>query len=236
MSTRRSLILKWADDQSIHAIDIVPEYHTTRKNTMRSIHVVCRALVDRKKPRYPSAAEVAESGNTSTFGFSSFPSKQTIYNQYGEMLGYWRKAFRDIENLEAQPAASSEQLLVWDASHLDVGAQENVRALQRLVREMMQRNNALRTLITNHIPVDLDHFRPEDAGLIDDLSHWMSTVSLDGFILSEFGLVVTPRSGPGTIIMDQSLWEGLDRMVKIHELAQKSKRSREDYDSGIEPS
>ncbi len=208
MRTRTAMILKWADEQSTQAIDRVPDKHSTRKNTLKKLQIVCRALVSRKRPIRPSAAEVAESGLAKNFGFDSFPSRQTIYNDYSEILNYWRKAYDDIKNLDAEPAAPSEELLEWDATHLDAGSQELIRALQRLVREQIQRNNALRRLITDHIPVDLDSLSPEDNEVANDLAYWMSTVESDGFAFTEFGLVVTSRTGPGTMVMDRSLWEG----------------------------
>jgi hypothetical protein len=62
MTTRRALILKWAEDESLRLIDGIPPNNATLKDTFQKVHIVCRAIVDRKKPRCPTAAEVAESG------------------------------------------------------------------------------------------------------------------------------------------------------------------------------
>jgi hypothetical protein len=221
MPTRRSLILKWADEESLRALDLVPENQIIKKSTLRKVYTVCRALVDRKKPRYPSAKEVAESGSATSFGYDDFPAVQTLNNHYSKMMGFWRKAYRDIEAIEAEPSESAEQLIHWDASHLDAGDVANINSLKRMLTETVKKNNALKRLITDHVAVNLDHFRPDDSGVFDDLAHWMSTITLDGFEQSGFGIVVTPRSPPGTIIMDQVLWESLERLVNTYRLIEK---------------
>lgn len=234
MKTRRTIILSFANQKSEDLIDALSEKQSTRKRNLTKIHIVCRALVDRRKMIYPSAREVAESGNTSAFNFDSFPSRQTIYNDYAEMLTIWRKAFEDIENLEASPPTSREQLLAWDASNLDAGATQNVRQLQRLIRELEQQNKGLKELITDHIPVNCDHLGPNESNFLDDLAHWMATIHLDGLALQEFGLIVTSKSPPGTIVMDQVIWNGLKRMVETHDFSNLSKRTLGDGD-GLGP-
>jgi hypothetical protein len=234
MPTRRAIILKFANQKSEDLIDGLADRQSTRRRNLAKIHIVCRALVERRKMIYPSAKEVAESGNTATFNFDSFPSRQTIYNDYAEMLMIWRKAFEDIENLEASPPTSREHLLAWDASDLDAGATQNVRQLQRLIRELEQQNKGLKELITDHIPVNFDHLGPNESNFLDDLAHWMATVHLDGLALQEFGLTVTPKSPPGTIVMDQVIWDGLKRMVDTHDFTKQSKRTLGEGD-GLEP-
>lgn len=225
MTTRRALILKWAEDKSLRLIDRLPPNNITLKDTFQKVYIVCKALVDRKRPRYPTAAEVAESGQSASFGFDKFPSKQTLYNQYGEMLAKWRKAYSDIQNLEAESVATDD-FLAADVGHLDVGTQEFINGLKRLVLELTQRNNALKQLITDHVPVYIDHLGPEHGDLLDDLEHWMNTViSLDGFAIREYGLIVTPRTPPDTIIMHFPLWEGLERLVTTYKLAKKSENN-----------
>ncbi len=228
MTTRRTLILKWADQRSEGLIEAVRPIQAKRKHNLKKIHIVCRALVDRRKMIFPTAAEVAESGTAATFGFESFPSRQTIYNDYGEILTVWRKAFRDIENIEAAPSTSDDELLNWDASDLDAGSLENIKHLKRLVRELRQQNFGLKELITDHVPVYGDHLGPNHGSFIEDLAHWIETVHLDGFEVQEFGLTVTSRSLPGTIIMDHMIWDGLKQMVDTHHFVQKSKQLRGD--------
>lgn len=228
MTTRRSLILKWADQRSEGLIEAVRPSQTTRKHNLKKLHIVCRALLSRRKMICPTAGEVAESGNAATFGFDSFPSRQTIYNDYGEILSVWRKAFRDIENIEATPSISDEELLTWGAGDLDAGSLENVKHLQRLVKELRQQNYGLKELITDHVPVYAEHIGSSYTNYLEDLAHWMDTVHLDGFELGEFGLSVTPRSTPGTIVMDQLIWNGLAQMVRDHRLVQKSSKVRGD--------
>jgi len=232
--TRRAMILKWAEEQSEQAIDRIPDRQKTRKNNLRKIHIVCRSLVARKKPRRPSAEEVAESGTTSVFNFDTFPSRQTLYNDYSEMLSFWRTAFDDIINLEAEPAASIDQLLAWSPSDLDAGSFENVKALKRLIREQKQANDALRRLVTDSIPVYMDRQSPEEASVADDLSYWMSTIEAEGFEMTEIGLVVTNRTFPGTLVMDRSLWDGLKRLIEIHQTSRRIRGALGDDDSDME--
>jgi hypothetical protein len=229
------MILNWAEEESAAAIDRLSDRKRTRKNNIKKISIVCRALVDRKKPIRPSAEEVAESGSGPTFGFDEFPSKQTIYNDYSDVLSFWRKAYDDIKNLDAVPSSSTEELLHWNPSDLDAGSVQNVEALKQRFREQRQANNALRRIIADHVPIDMDRLSAEERGIADDLEYWMSTIEADGFVMTEMGLVVSPRSSPGSLIMDRSLWDGLKRLVEIHQTAEKSRSTLGDDGPRPEP-
>ena len=96
-------------------------------------------------------------------------------------------------------------------------------ALKRVLLETIRRNNGLKRLITDNVSVDTDHLRPHQADTLDDLAYWMETVGNDGFSLGEFGLIVTPRTDPGTLIMDRALWDGLNRMIEVYRTSERSK-------------
>jgi hypothetical protein len=226
MVTRKALILQWAAIKSTEALDRIPENQMTMRATFQKVHTVCRALVERNKPMRPTAAEIVQSGRASKFGFDDFPSsEQTLYNDYGELLGYWRKAYTDIVNLDAEPPADQEQLLNWDTSHLDLGSQEIIRGLKRLVMEQKRKNDALQRLITDHIPVVFDEMSDAEREVIDDLAYWASAIERQGFELNDVGLIVTSRSSPGTVIMERSVWDGIQDIVHKYELDRDSKQA-----------
>lgn len=213
MVTRKAAIIQLAEANSARAIENVPERLQVRRRNLQKVQIVCKALLTRRKPIRPTADEVAQTGANSIFGFDSFPSRQTIYNEYSEILGYWRQAYDDIENLDASLGVSDDALVSFNPSDLDSGSAEVVRGLQRLARELRRSNNALKQIITKNISVDLDQLSPHDEALLDDLAYWISTAKADGFELTESGLVVSVRTKPGTVIMDWSLWNGLQRMI-----------------------
>ncbi|UWM75016.1 hypothetical protein N1937_20375 [Rhizobium sp. WSM4643] len=161
------------------------------------------------------------------FEFENFPSAQTIYNDYGTMLGIWRKAYRDINNLENEPSTVAEELLAWDPAALDTNSQYNIRSLQRLCRELNETVKGLKQLVTDNVPINADRVQSGDFDFIDDLSDWLRNVTIDGFEVSEFGLVVTRNSPPETIIMDRPLFEGLTRFADAATRERKESRGDE---------
>lgn len=225
MPTRRAIILKWANDESHLLIDSIPDNLPTRKSNYEKIYRICKYLVEKAKPLMPSASEVSQSARAKPFGYEPFLAPQTIYNDYGKMLGIWRKALRDLGAVESEPSITTGDLLGWDVAHLDAGSQYNVRRLQRLCRELVQKNNALKQLITDHVPVQLDTLGKADDRIVNELSDWLMTVTLNGFAKNEFGLVVTRHTPPHTIIMDAVLFDHLQRLVSAAETAEPTKRN-----------
>lgn len=229
MVTRKAAIIQLAEANSARAIENVPARLRVRRHNLQKVQIVCQSLLTRRKPIRPTADEVAEIGATNKFGFDSFPSRQTIYNEYSEMLGYWRQAYDDIENLEASLCVSDDALIAFDPSDLDAGSAEVVRGLQRLAGELRRSNHALKQIITKNIAVDLDQLSPHDEAVLDDLAYWVSTAKADGFELAESGLLVSVRTKPGTVIMDRSLWNGLQRMIESYQAALNARNANKGF-------
>ncbi len=213
MATRKSIILAWAEDESIRIVESIPSKRNIRRSNNHRIYLVCKHLVSRRRPIMPSAKEISELSGAKPFEFENFPSAQTIYNDYGTMLGIWRKAYRDINNIENEPATVAEELLAWDPAALDTNSQYNIRSLQRLCRELNETVKGLKQLVTDNVPINADRVQKDDFDLIADLSDWSRNVTIEGFEFNEFGLVVTRNSPPGTIVMDKPLFDGLARFA-----------------------
>ena len=222
MTTRKALILSWADEQSAVLIDGVGPKNKIRKENLEKISKVCRALVARAKPLCPSAEEVKESATA--LGFETFPSPRTIYNTYGEMLQIWRKAWRDIGNIEKNPSPKADALLAFDASGLDLGTQEVIGELKRLVRELLNHVKGLKQIVAAQVPVYLEKAQIGDEDVMVQLCFWVKDVLIDGFSLDQTGLLVSRHTGPGTPIMPLPLWDGLNRMGSIYEASKKAEK------------
>ena len=219
MTTRNTQILRWAEQESSAIIDAIPPQYTTRRHTADNISRVCKALITRRPPLAPTAQEVSEAGQSKPFLIRNFPATQTIYNHYRAILAIWRKAYDDIIDLQHEPSEPVDALLEWQPSDVDSGTLFNIGRMQRLIRELRNKNNKLLQLITDNVSLDLDRAENSSHNVIEQLAEWLQEIESDGFVLKEFGLAVSPRTGPGCIVMGISLWKGLQRMVKDFEMA-----------------
>ncbi|MBY5635910.1 hypothetical protein HFO39_14145 [Rhizobium leguminosarum] len=217
MYTRKAQIIAWAVEQSQQFIDRIPAESTTAKRNYENILAVCKYLVERRKMLRPTAPEVHETALAKPFSFEWFPSARTIYNDYGEMLAFWRKAYTDINHAETDPPLAYEALIGWDASHLDSNSKYVIGALQRICLELKRKLDASKQLITDHVVINMDSFSENEESTMKQLATWLKTIESCGFALNGFGVVVTRNTPPGTIVMDLGLIEALQRMVATYD-------------------
>lgn len=213
MSTRKSQIILWATEQSQKFIDMLPTDSQTVRGNYENIFAVCKYLVGRKKILRPTASEIYETALAQPFGYSKFPSARTIYNEYGEIPAFWRKAYVDILNAEVDPPPAFDQIVKWDAGHLDSDSQYIIGALQRICIELKRKLDASKELITDNVVINMDGISDDNGTTIGDLAVWLQTLEELGFAVGGLGLTVTRNTPPGTIIMETGLIEALQRMV-----------------------
>ncbi|MDL2403942.1 hypothetical protein [Rhizobium mayense] len=208
MTSRKAQILKWASDRTEELTETKvgrdPQY---RQNCI-SIARVCLSLLDQKTPIKPTVPAIIEAGGLID---PNFRAASTIYNEYADFVRIWREAYQQIMNIGGEPGLGLEQLLArdLDLTDLDEGTASRVRHICVRSLELLQRYNALKEIITQTVPVDLDEGPEMEDSLIDDLLHWIQKVPTWGFDYNEYGLQVSRTTTAGTLIMDADLFEGL---------------------------
>ncbi|TCQ24859.1 hypothetical protein [Rhizobium sp. PP-CC-3G-465] len=207
--SRKGSIIALAESRSRLVLDSVPAKGRKLQN-LEQMRSVCRALVERSKPLSPTAALVSQEARNRV---ASFPSPQTIYNDYREMLGIWRKAYDDIMHIDALDPIPVDQLEAIDVSGLDTGTRFIVDELRQHVRELTQRCNALKQIIAENVRVPADDLPAEADRTIKLLSAWLERCAAGPFELDDLGLHVGRRILPSTTIMDAELFNMLRTLV-----------------------
>ncbi|RVN37947.1 hypothetical protein [Sinorhizobium meliloti] len=176
--------------------------------TYRAIDAVCLKLLDRKTPIRPTAKLVSDVGGAND---PDFPAISTLFNQYSDVLSIWREAYYQLKNIDTESGLPLEELILKDIddSMMDEGNSARLRQIIALSKELLQRNNALKEIITKTIPVNLDAPGENDDEFFDVLLNWLQSVVSWGFIHDDAGLKVSRSTSAGTLIMDAYLFEGL---------------------------
>lgn len=187
---------------------------------LERIRAVCQALVQRATPLRPTARTVSEEGRNRS---PSFPAGQTIFNTYPEMIQTWRRAYEDILNIDAPDPVDLDGLEKIDPGRYEVGSRVVIEALVCQVREVTRRNNALKQLISECVPTPADDLPAKADGVMSALSDWLGRMTESGFDLDDFGLKVTSRVRPGTLIMEAELFNELRTLTDDFELARKTR-------------
>jgi hypothetical protein len=194
-------------------MDRTKELAETKSNqrssvTYRAIDAVCLKLLDRKTPIRPTAKLVSEVGGAND---ADFPATSTLFNQYSDVLSVWREAYYQLKNIDVDSGLPLEELILRDIddSTMDEGTAARLRQIIALSKELLQRYNALKEIITKTVPVNLDDVERPDEELIDVLLDWLQSVVAWGFIYDDAGLKVSRSTSAGTLIMDAYLFEGL---------------------------
>lgn len=210
MRSRKGTILAVAEAKSASVLQALPEERKRARANMEAISGVCRALVQRGTPMSPTAKLVSEEGRNRS---REFPSAQTIYNEYGEMLAIWRRAYTSILNIDAHDPIGLDQLENIDVSGLDEGTRFIVDELRQHIRELTQRCNALKQIIAEAVPLPTDSFIDSSDNVMEELADWLNRVERSPFDLDDIGLRVTRRTPPNTVIMHADLLKGIRTLV-----------------------
>ncbi len=224
MASRKGAIIQIAEKSSELIIEALPPERAVAKANYQKIAAVCRALVSRQKtPHFPTAVLVAEEGGTAD---AEFPSARTIHNAYADMMRIWKRAYHDITNIMANDAISLDELPSVDLSDADANTKHVFDELYRHLREVHQRNNALKKLITDSVPVDADQIPAASGRIIDALEWWLNWVRSGLFTLDEDGLKVSRKSPIGTVIMDAEMLNDMQTLVEDFRAADRLRRNQ----------
>lgn len=219
--SRKAKIIALANQKSTFLIREAEDRPRTAENLER-IRAVCQALVQRATPIRPTAKLVAEEGKNKT---PLFPAAQTIFNSYSGIIEIWRKAYTDIMNIDAPDPIRLEALDEIDPSQFESGSQAVMEALICQVREVTRRNNALKQLISESIPTPADNIPGDADGTMQRLAAWILRMLDSSFDLDDYGLKVTSRSRPGTVVMESELFNELRTLTGDYELARRARVS-----------
>jgi len=210
MKSRKGTFLALAEAKSANLLGSLPEGRRRARVNLEAIWVICRALVQRATPIAPTAKLVSEEGRNRN---PEFPSAQTIYNEYREMLAIWRKAYTDILNIDARDPISLDQLEKIDVSELDEGTRFIVDELRQHVRELVQRCNALKQIIAESVPMPAGSLTDSSDKVMDELAEWLEDIERGPFDLDDIGLRVSRRTPPNTVVMHTDLFKALRTIV-----------------------
>ena len=219
MKSRKAPIVAAADTKSVQLIESVGEDRPRFRSNLEAIHQICRSLVTRKTPISPTAGLIAEEGLLTD---PDFPSTQTIYNSYGQMTRIWRRAYLDLRNVNAPDPLTASQVFNVDVSPFDEGAKAIIAELQRHMKELIQRNNALKDIIYREVPVYADGVPTEITDALKELAAWLDLMQGSAFY-RDGGLFVARTTPVGTIVMGARQFASLRRMTAMDEAAKRSK-------------
>lgn len=214
-----------AENNSAILIDALPPERAVARQNYEKIRTVCRSLLQGKKPYLPTAKLVAEEGGIVD---SLFPSERTIFNTYSDMLKIWRDAYRAMADICADAAISVEDLDKVDLPDADAGTRFILEEMRRHILEVHQRNNNLKRLITENVPVVADSLSPTSGAVIDKLERWHIKMEEGLFALDDGGLKVSRKTPVGTHIMDAGLYQDLRILVADFRSSEKAQKGSND--------
>ncbi|MBB2811623.1 hypothetical protein G6L46_16320 [Agrobacterium rhizogenes] len=224
MATRIGAIIAIADRKAETLLESLPDQSRARSN-IQGINGICRSLLQRRTPILPTAKVVSEEGRKHN---PHFPLERTIYNSYQQPLRIWRKAYHDVMNMDADPGMSADEVAKIDTSVMTPSIGNLVDHLKAIVAEVTQRNNVLKKIIDEGVPVrSADAPEPPDADeVMNALGIWLRDVADGPFKLDEIGLRVTGKTPPGTRVMSATLFGALRKFTDDYELVQKTRKAR----------
>lgn len=225
MASRIGAIIAIADRKSESLLESLPDESRARSN-IQGINGICRSLLQRRTPILPTAKIVSEEGRKHN---PHFPLERTIYNSYQQPLRIWKKAYHDVMNIDADPALSADEVAKIDTSVMTPSIGNLVDRLKEIVAEVTQRNNVLKKIIDEGVPVQADDEQQslDPDEVVNALGIWLRD-ALDGpFKLDEIGLRVTGKTPPGTRVMSATLFGALKKFTEDYELIQKTRKARE---------
>lgn len=225
MTSRIGAIIAIADKKSEALLESLPIESRARSN-IQGINGICRSLLQRRTPILPTAKVVSEEGRKHN---PLFPLERTIYNSYHQPLRIWKKAYHDVMNIDADPAISVDEVAKIDTSVMTPSIGNLVDHLKAIVAEVTQRNNVLKKIIDDGVPVQTAGApTPQDTDeIVNALRIWLRDAEDGPFKLDETGLKVTGKTTPGTRIMSSTLFHALKKFADDYELVRKTRHARE---------
>ncbi|MDX8479056.1 hypothetical protein RFN28_11300 [Mesorhizobium sp. VK24D] len=225
MPSRIGSIIAIADKKSEGMLDALPDGSRAKSN-VEGINGICRRLVMRKTPLLPTAKLVAEEGRKSN---PHFPLERTIFNSYSKVIRIWKKAYHDIMNIDADAPIDGNEVEKIDTSVMDPSTGDLVDRLKEIIYELVQRNNVLKQIVDEGVPVPAGGL-PEGVGadeIMASLKDWLQTLANSGFELSDLGVRVSRKTPPGSRIMGGHLFDKLRFFIEDFERIRKTRRARE---------
>ncbi|WDZ76212.1 hypothetical protein PWG15_16650 [Ensifer adhaerens] len=225
MASRIGAIIAIADRKSESLLESLPDESRARSN-IEGINGICRSLLQRRTPILPTAKVVSEEGRKHN---PYFPLERTIYNSYQQPLRIWRKAYHDVMNIDADPAISVDEVAKIDTSVMTPSMSNLVDHLKAIVAEVTQRNNVLKKIIDEGVPVQAADApeSPDADEVMNALGIWLRDAVDGPFKLDEIGLRVTGKTPPGTRVMSATLFGALKKFTDDYERIRKTRKARE---------
>jgi hypothetical protein len=223
MVSRKGAIVNAADNEARVVIEAKNDITEDLRATMVSVSEICRELVSRSPPIKPTAVEVSERGRIKVN--PDFPALQTLYNLHRDVLRVWRKAYRNIVNIDAPEPAVFEDLRRLDTESLDA----NVRALVEMalvrIQEKENQLNMLKAIMAQN-PAPSDFLSEKFDKTIRQFSDWLrSMASNKAFEIDDIALKVTRYSPPGTPIMRVELFNELMMLIDDYGLSKSARKA-----------
>ncbi|MFS8112044.1 DUF2971 domain-containing protein [Rhizobium jaguaris] len=141
----------------------------------------------------------------------------------------WKKAYHDVMNIDADPAMSVDEVAKIDTSVMTPSIGNLVDHLKAIVAEVVQRNNVLKKIIDEGVPVQtVDASEsPDSEEVIGALAIWLRDTEDGPFKLDAVGLRVSGKTPPGTRVMSATLFGALKTFTDGHELRRKARKARD---------
>jgi hypothetical protein len=177
---------------------------------MAGIRDICSSLISRATPIRPTAAIVSEEGKLRS---RNFPSVQTIRNSYRDMTSIWRDAYRMLMAADLPSPVSVEDMDSIIRETADVGAAALLTEISRHMKELNQRNNVLKQLLHDHVPIDADRETTPSALSFEKIANWLSNARQSGLIDVDGDIRVTRLTPINTLIMDSVVVAELSTLI-----------------------
>lgn len=211
--SRSRFLINEAESRTQEMLNSVPPSRARFRLQVQRIGEVCKLLVSSKPAMPPTASRVAEEG---ALRFEGFPSEQTLYNSYRELLQIWKAAFDRMMN--ASKDLAPDAILESELESIDAGTRVQIRHLEEAFKRLTSENRRLRQIVKENVEVRLD--TPDrDVPLVEfseDLRRWLTRLEKNDsvFEIDKAGVKSGRHCRPGTLILPRDLLFALTSLVK----------------------
>jgi hypothetical protein len=191
----------------------------------KRVGLVCHRLISALPIRNPSATAAVELGILS-YG-KEFPRKQTLYNNYKEILALYRNCFIAIVG-GVSPESFADKAFITKSEiggYLDFGTRRRIELMIDIYKEQLQEIRRLRNLLKATVPVplaeaDISHEAKMLTNIeIELISAWEHKVSNGSLKLEvdSLGLRVMRQAGTRPHVMTIDEYEAIKSLVRAYE-------------------